>query len=188
MITNKQAGFSHLIIITLTLAVAVIGLLGYVFWQNFLQPKNNSNPVANSNSTTKTAATDNTKYFSITELGVKGVYNGKYNLSYKVTDNYVSLTTSDSPSECQGRILDTIRRYSKDDTITNDGHIALETPISPAQAYKDWPRSGIVKIGDYYYVLNQGVTDDCPGTIGEVSVESVVLSDIKDFFMSLQAI
>jgi cytoskeletal protein RodZ len=38
-----QSGFAHIAIITGVLAVAVVGLLGYVFWQNFMQPKNSSN-------------------------------------------------------------------------------------------------------------------------------------------------
>lgn len=36
---QKQSGAAHLMIITVILGLAVAGLLGYVFWQNFMQPK-----------------------------------------------------------------------------------------------------------------------------------------------------
>lgn len=193
---QSQAGSSHLILI-IVLVVVVLGALGYIYWTNYTKSKTTTTPtVSNSSIPSKTSTismttADDEKYFAITEWGIKGVYDGKYNLSYEVINNEnnstsIGLTTSDSPSECQGRTLNVIRRYSKDDTITFSGHIALETPISPVQAYKDWSRSRITKAGDYYYVLDQGVTDDCPGIIGEESVESVVMADIKDFFISLQ--
>jgi hypothetical protein len=47
---KKQSGFSHLMIITILLAIALIGTLGYVFYQNFLQSKSE-----NTNSATKTS-------------------------------------------------------------------------------------------------------------------------------------
>lgn len=53
-IVNKkltyQSGFSHLMIITVILAVGLVGTLGYVFYQNFLQSK-----PASTNSVTKTS-------------------------------------------------------------------------------------------------------------------------------------
>jgi len=36
---QKQSGAAHLMITTVILGLAVAGLLGYVFWQNFMQPK-----------------------------------------------------------------------------------------------------------------------------------------------------
>jgi hypothetical protein len=36
---QKQSGFAHLMIITGILALAVVGLLGFVFYQNFIQKK-----------------------------------------------------------------------------------------------------------------------------------------------------
>ncbi len=36
---QRQSGFSHIIIVVIILSLAVISLLGFVFWQNFMQPK-----------------------------------------------------------------------------------------------------------------------------------------------------
>jgi hypothetical protein len=36
---QKQSGFTHIMIVTIILGLAVVGLLGFVFWQNFMQPK-----------------------------------------------------------------------------------------------------------------------------------------------------
>jgi hypothetical protein len=39
---KNQSGFSHLIIIVSILALSLVGLLGFVFWQNIIQPKDNN--------------------------------------------------------------------------------------------------------------------------------------------------
>lgn len=50
--TKKQSGFAHLAIVTVVLAVVVVGLLGYVFWQNFMQPKASTLNASNTSNTT----------------------------------------------------------------------------------------------------------------------------------------
>jgi len=58
---QKQLGFSHLMIITIILVIAVIGLLGFVFWQNFLQPKTSgSKAVTTTTTSQKTTTTTST--------------------------------------------------------------------------------------------------------------------------------
>ena len=40
---KKQSGFAHLVVITIILAVGLIGALGYIYWHNFVQSKGSSN-------------------------------------------------------------------------------------------------------------------------------------------------
>jgi len=50
MAKNKlQSGFAHIMIITILLAVALVGMLGFVFWQNFMQPKTTAGSKNNTN-------------------------------------------------------------------------------------------------------------------------------------------
>jgi cytoskeletal protein RodZ len=39
---KKQSGFSHMMIIVVVLAVVLIGALGFIFWQNFIQNKSDN--------------------------------------------------------------------------------------------------------------------------------------------------
>lgn len=58
--TNNQSGFAHLMIVVIILAVALVGTLGFVFWQNFMQPKTNSAKSDSSKVDDKSKATPNT--------------------------------------------------------------------------------------------------------------------------------
>jgi len=57
---QKQSGFSHIMIITIILAVALVGTLGYVFYQNFIQKKDTTvsgTSTASKTTSDKTTAT-----------------------------------------------------------------------------------------------------------------------------------
>lgn len=61
---NRQSGSAHLIIILIVIAL-LVGALGFVFWQNFMQPKNN---------TSNTTSTSNKESGLSAEDVVRGVY------------------------------------------------------------------------------------------------------------------
>lgn len=50
---KSQSGFAHLAII-IVLVVALLGALGYIYWQNFMQPKTDDNKSSNATSATIT--------------------------------------------------------------------------------------------------------------------------------------
>ncbi len=50
---KKESGFAHIMILTVILAVALVGTLGFVYWQNFMQTKNT--PVVNTDTSTAKA-------------------------------------------------------------------------------------------------------------------------------------
>lgn len=56
---TKQSGFAHLGIITIILAVALVGTLGYVFYQNFIQNKDDDVSNVESNKDNNSDSTDN---------------------------------------------------------------------------------------------------------------------------------
>lgn len=66
---KKQSGSAHLVI-TIILAVALIGTLGFVYWQNFMQPKDSNKSVSVSKD-----ATDNDEVTTKSEEAVE-TYDG----------------------------------------------------------------------------------------------------------------
>jgi len=71
---NIQSGSAHLIIIII-LALALIGALGFVFWQNFMQPKVNK---SQDSSLIKTVT--DSKYQQISQSELESIVTGQLNL------------------------------------------------------------------------------------------------------------
>ncbi len=92
---QSQKGSSHLILI-IVLMVALLGALGYIFWQNFMQSKTNTS-VTTSNNTSSDAVTKTTvtNELDMPDLGIKiinipeslvGLYYHDYFNTLKDTD------------------------------------------------------------------------------------------------------
>lgn len=191
---QSQSGSAHFIIIFI-LVIALLGALGFVFWQNFIQTKTTENKTS-STSTSSTESSnevvDNTKYFSIAQWDIKGVYDGQYKLEYQLKTNvdsttYIELTSPDTPKACQGRMLKYIVKFSANDIIGGQGHLAISNPQTANDNYiNNTLGNDLRKVGDSYYLLNQGVTDACGNTEAEMSIEGQLLLDIDRFFLTLQ--
>jgi len=84
---QSQSGSAHLIII-MVLCVALIGALGFVYWQNFMQPKaSDKNVVATKtadNTTATTPAVTNEGYLVLSD------WNVKFKLPVDLGDNAVT--------------------------------------------------------------------------------------------------
>lgn len=187
---QSQSGSAHFIVIFI-LVIALLGALGFVFWQNFIQTKTtNNNTASTSTSSTKTTdvVVDNTKYFSIAQWNIKGIYDGQYKLEYQLkTDGskpYIQLTSSDTPKACQGRILKSIVKFAAKDIIEGHGHVLIQNPQTAEYNYtNNLLGTDLRKVGDSYYLLDQGATDAC---VDDESIENQLLLDIDRFFLTLQ--
>jgi len=90
---QKQSGFSHMIIIVVILSVAIMGTLGYVFWQNFLRPKTSDAQISTVTSTKTPKKTDTTT--SVAKIDSTADWNNysrngitlKYPKSWSTLDN-----------------------------------------------------------------------------------------------------
>lgn len=147
---HSQAGSAHLVII-IVLAVALIGVLGFVFWQNFVNkpaPK-----TADTTQTTQTTSSKNT--VAVSEWGVKGTTTeDTTGLTYKIASNtetdgngkqytYDSLTfiTKGLEDACQ-KYAGTVLRYSDPNApaiLSGDG-----PPETVAQA-------GFTSVNGHYF-------------------------------------
>ena len=83
---NNQTGSAHVIIIIILIA-AVLGLLGFVFWQNFAKPKDNAASSAATSTTVKTTAPITDPYATwLTYTSNRGGFNIKYPSDWKISD------------------------------------------------------------------------------------------------------
>ena len=181
---KTQSGFAYLVIIIVILAVAVVGLLGYVFWQNFMQPKTTT--------TTQTAKTTDKKStyspktdeptvvedkntLKIIQWGIKGIYNGTHSISYSISDSTIYFISKDS--ECSDGSVGRFIRYSGDDMVYPE---YSESQVKASVLFaKDATFNK--HIGDYYYRFVPP-QNSCGPIFNEIS------NNFHNFFGTLTAI
>ena len=97
---KTQSGFAHLAII-IVLAVALVGTLGFVFWQNFMQKKDSDTSKANTTtSTSKTTTTTPTTTPTTTNSNPGYIVLNDWGVKFKLPSNLGSdtITYKKTPS------------------------------------------------------------------------------------------
>lgn len=107
---NNQSGFAHLVIIII-LAVALIGTSGFLYWQNFMQPKSNVSNSKSGNSSTKTD-TNNATPSEVVLTEITSDQTNNSGLSIKYPKNWVVEHKVDSD------IIDTNKVSSPDGSVS----------------------------------------------------------------------
>lgn len=183
---KKQSGSAHLIII-IALSVALLGAVGYIFWQNYNQA-NTEEVVDTKTSTSKTLIID--------EWNVKGVYNSEETLNYSaILDEHTfgdgsAIFLSSAETSSLGGCGDEgsvgwIQRYAADDDYL------LGTTTGPVVRAADFYNSDdnedhyMKKVGDYYYTKRYWIDRCMDGS--EAAVEKVTVNT-SEIFHSLKAI
>lgn len=214
-LVNKQkfqSGFAHLIIFVV-LVVALICGLGFVYYDNYAD-KNSEKTADTGNESKGTKSTDNSQtksedsesdssnnvenitrtasgvssdgYLIVKEWGVKGIYNSRYRIQYELIEGTISLTSPDT-GICSSRALKMVYKYSADDIVSYHGHLAINNPQTAKYFYdSDYFGDQMKKVGNYYYVLEQGITDACSDDSAIQSGESEALAGIGNFFSTLE--
>lgn len=90
---QSQSGSIHLIIV-IVLVVTLIGALGFIFWQNFMQPKTSD---TNSSTTASTATVSDITYKKYTTTG-------KYSVSFNYPSAWTIVNTNNSDAPYYGRV------------------------------------------------------------------------------------
>lgn len=137
--SKSQSGSAHLIIIII-LVVALLGALGFVFWQNFV---NKTDVVSGNTSSNKT--------ITIKEWGVKGTYSGDTIYNYTFSEfGSLSLTSSLLSTDCADSVGYITRATANEDAIFG----STSTGFTAKEAYDGGKDSwGSAHVGDYYYFL-----------------------------------
>lgn len=218
IVKNKkyQSGSAHLIIV-FVLVLALLGALGFVVWRNFIQTKPTAafedtdtttitdtdltiSTTSNAVATTATLVAD-AQHLTITEWGLKGVYNGLYGMRYEIYNNSLNkeglvFTSSDfSENSCNNGSVGVGLIYRSPSLPS-----ASEATIKPLSEFDgvdgefyqvDFIRGDIViykHVGDHYYSHNFNYHFSCAtqGT-SDAILELNIRTSIKLFFATLTA-
>ncbi len=165
---TKQSGFAHIIVLTVILAVALIGTLGFVFWQNVMMPKTNvsdgkvvdnvkklddKSKVVNTNSGLDEAASSTKGYLVLDDWGVK------FKLPTRLGDNEVtyfkgsSYRSEDSYTFSTKKVQNLGGSCAKSDV----GLVVLfrsTTTIGSDNLYPNGPVKPSSKVGSFNYYID----------------------------------
>jgi len=156
-VKNKktQVGSAHLIVV-LVLVLALIGSLGFIFWQNFMQQKTNDDkavvvtPEVSKTDDATPAVPSNDGYLVLEDWGVK------YKLPSDLGNNTIKYyKVSDNPSVTDGYYFSTSRVEGLGagclPTDQYYGALAMTTRSTMDNNNDVSGPSAKTKIGDYYY-------------------------------------
>lgn len=179
---KSESGSVHIVVISL-LVVALIGAMGFIFWQNFMQPDiskkaTNDTTVTNTKQSanedeSKTASTNqNEGYLVLDSWGVRFKPTGNAKISYEQKNGNYWFTT------------DTWK--SLGGACNTNGGVFLErmSEKSTIRASAPIPLNGEQKIGDYYYYY-QGPQAVCSDTNWDR--EEPEYKIVKDLMLTIEA-
>ncbi|MDB5166970.1 MAG: hypothetical protein JWN26_115 [Candidatus Saccharibacteria bacterium] len=149
---QSQAGSAHLVII-IVLVVALLGALGFVFWQNFInKPVANQ---ANSSQTTPTTKTDTTT----TSPTATGFVVSGWSVSIPTTETGFQANSASSSNgyDFYGVTTAALKAEAAKENC-NDSGIGS---IYRATSLDGSPSAHSAKVGNYYYGFTQRSTAAC---------------------------
>jgi len=166
----KEQGSSAHIIIVVVLVVALVGALGFIFWQNFI-----NKPAESTVQTTETTKTDETKQspksFAIAEWGV----------SIPVEGNYTFVAGDSTHGTIYSKEL---TQLEKDLGCTEQNGVS----ISRSQTVEDMPdylKADVSpKANGYYFVLIHSNQTLCVGAGGDTGPTSDDVNDLYELEFS----
>lgn len=169
-----QQGSAHIIIVV-TLVVALLATLGFVFWQNFIDKDSSStadtsktidSTAGNYSETPAAATTNNQGYVVVKEWGVKFKSSISDKLEYKV---YSSVGLSSNTA------YDALGLKIKLSALIDKDCTKFGTDLyRQTQAQSDYRTR---KMGDYYYFVT-GAPGECSEHASDIKIQTKILSDL----------
>lgn len=210
MSKNKnQTGFAHFMIITVVLVVALMGTLGYIFYQNVINKNNETSKIFDNSKKSDTVSTNKTSEskimpvsksspdtkntLKITDWGIKGEYHGNHSITYEIrSGNTITFINSDEISAgCIEGVAKIVRLKPDDDmraTMVNGGYVdsSVTAPkVSEGFAVDKYADDQANKhVGNYYYYL-AGPAQYCPSTV-DSSLQKNIFVDVMAYFKTLE--
>lgn len=171
MKSRSQTGSAHVVII-IVLIVALLGAVGFVFWQNFLKPSNKQADNASLTSSKDAQGTSQSKLsdkdsqeisqpkLSINEWDVGGDYTGNgARLAYSIKGSSLIFTDSRlAGTECEGYGGSISRQTANEEAYNGNG---ATVKVAYDQGRSSDKFSPIGHVGDYYYTF-MGQDVACP--------------------------
>ncbi|MEP7204712.1 MAG: hypothetical protein ABI716_00785 [Candidatus Saccharibacteria bacterium] len=173
---KTQSGSAHAVIILILVAV-ILGLLGFVFWQNFIQKKDTAltSPAKTSTTTPKTVTppTDDNK-LAVKEWSIQIPVSDDY--SYNVIDSTHVSIVSAKLKAAELAAGCTLAADGEDGTVDSVGRGSTNTSDYPSYAIKS------PVINGYIYVLNGRSQGMCIASLGDTSA---AYNQINDLYTTL---
>lgn len=182
---------STLVVIVIMLAIVLLGVLGFVFWQNYtkedISTGNTNTTQANTTNDTDTDEQATTKQFTISEWGITADYMSdatvRYQLGYPADgDPYVELRVDTLASVGNGETsFGLIYRRDKDAHLVElDGSQGISFQEYAAQ----YPQHARL-IGDYYYQYAYPQAARTESGTPERAIEERVAETVQAIFDNL---
>ncbi len=173
---KKQSGSAHVIIV-IVLVIALLGSLGFIFWQNFVNKTTNSDTIktGDTSATNKTTKSEETKsdsnlgYVVVKEWGIKIKSKLASEIEYKL-DTKQALKVVDRTPQSTDELYEHITFTKK------GGYGDLDCPDTQGGFYREKIASAKISsdsqenknIGEYrYFSSNLESPYSCPGTKSE---------------------
>lgn len=183
MKTQSQTGSAH-VVVTGVLVVALLGALGFIFWQNFVAKKSvATTTTASTQATTQSAATPAAAPVPAAQSTQTALVLSDYGVEVPydtTTDTYTAVKETTGPfaggyhiysknltAQCGGSVnVGIVQRFNKGDSVPGP--------------------SNIVALGNYQYMLGVGGYGDC-GTGSGVDAISNAATAFSNAFKNLKA-
>ena len=175
---THEKGSAHVIIISILVA-ALLGALGFIFWQNFIKKADVSSNASSNQTTAPTASTttvSSTKYLVVTEWGAKFPYVTSVDinndeLGYSINGNYVSVFPSEAKFKpggaCDGAVVASIQKGSADQQVSGVG------PDLPTFATA-YGKGSAGRVGDAYFVQGSIGPGGCDNSESSASLTAKI--------------
>lgn len=183
MKSRNQTGNAHVVIIII-LVVALVGALGFVFWQNFMNKSATNTTAETTQQQETTSATKaDSKTLAVTEWNIKGSYGGDQTFSYEIfaTDPNALLLKKGSSLAC-GKGVGAVYRLKSDEKSSFFGTSGEEKTAKEIYAIGDVSYQAF--IGDYYYFLKDPSTACASDNISD-SDRAALIQAVQDFVPSI---
>ncbi len=174
--------------------------MGFVFWQNFLQPKSTtksssaisaSTPKTNSPTITPPTVVEDKNTFKITEWGIKGTYKGSHPIKYTIEGDNATFNSDDLTGACSAWSVGNIARLTGDLKVKSVFPWYVDDNRTIAEAWAVDKVSGFEPhkhIGDYYYVYFSPMMGcDLTESDSNKDISIQINIDIIEFFGTLEA-
>lgn len=156
---TNQKGSVHIVIV-ITLVLALVVALGFIFWQNFIHKSQTSSQQETTKTTdtqkkSPTVTTTDEKTLEIPEWNIKGTYSYGKELNYEIVNlpndkSYLQLTTStiSSNKDCAQGYSGVIERYGLNEMVET----TYGDPVTAKSIYDS--RKDKSQVGDNYYIVS----------------------------------
>lgn len=210
---KKQLGSVYIAAVTI-ISIMIIAVLGFIVWQNFIQPKtsvdsNDSASIKSETTKSKTKTGDSalddstdssvneadsnydssTANFAIDYWNIKGTYSSSHKINYSISNDQILFIDSEElPASCTSGIA-RIKRFAADDYTNGYPASAKDESYIDKKASVEFAKNKYSSTGGNkkvgdYYYVLTTPMQYCVET-GAESLQKTIFGDVLSYFKTL---